>query len=229
MSIDQGESLQMHQYRIRLTPSLVESMTLSTMEAYCIRQPKARRYGGVETYGYVWGTKKRTDDVTIFHLTKLAVSITAERSYMSVFPNPMTGALKNKVLKRMAPHLTLLGDFHSHPWANQKSMKRDVGYNFSPQDFVSFLEEDLFWEMSDNNPVMLVQTVVRLSRKGRKGSGWQRLNVFHFDIDDHRFWINAVVGYLDIDGNRRHTGNRTRSVIIEPLALTTNADFRISG
>lgn len=204
-------------------------MTLSTMEAYCIGDSRARTKSGVETYGYIWGTKKRTDGMTIFHVTKLSVSITAERTYMSVFPNPKTGVLKSKVLQRMAPHLTLLGDFHSHPWATQKSMKRDVGFDFSPGDFESFLEEDLFWETSGNNPVMLVQTVVRLRRAGRRGSGWQRQNVFYFDIDDHRFWINAVVGYVDEKGNRRHTGNRTRSVIIEPLAFATGTASRISG
>ncbi len=214
----------MHQYRIRLSPSLVESMTLSAMEAYCFRGPRAHRKGGVETYGYIWGTKKSTrDGITIFHLSKLSVSITAKRSYMAVFPNPNTGVLKSQVLQQMAPHLTLLGDFHSHPWATQKSLKRDVGFNFSPQDFVSFVEEDLFWETSDNNPLMLVQTVVRLRRKGRRGSGWQRQNVFYFDIDDHRFWINAVVGFLDEQGNRCHTGNRTRSVIIEPVSFMTNS------
>jgi hypothetical protein len=220
----------MPQYRIRLTPSLVESMTLSTMEAYCIGDLEERRKNGVETYGYVWGTKNRSrDGLTIFHLSKLSISITAKRSYMAVFPNPKAGILKNNVLQRMAPHLTLLADFHSHPWATQKSMKRDVGFDFSPQDFISFLQDDLFWETSDNNPVMLVQTVVRLSRKGRKGSGWRRPNVFHFDIDDHRFWINAVVGFLDEHGNRQHTGNRTRSVIIEPLAFTNSTGSRISG
>ncbi|CAJ0882632.1 hypothetical protein AMST5_03355 [freshwater sediment metagenome] len=217
----------MHQYRIRLAPSLVESMTLATMEAYCFRGPRADKKSGVETYGYVWGTKKRTDGLTIFHLTKLSVSISAERSYMSVFPNPNTGVLKSQVLQRMAPHLTLLGDFHSHPWATQKSMKRDVGFNFSPGDFESFLEEDLFWETSDNNPVMLVQSVVRLRRKGRRRSGWQRQNVFYFDIDDHRFWINAAVGYLDAKGNRQHTGNRTRAVIIEPISFMTNSSGAI--
>jgi hypothetical protein len=219
----------MHQYRIRLTPSLVQSMTLSTMEAYCIRDPRAHRKAGVETYGYIWGTKKCTQGMTNFHLTKLSVSITAERSYMSVFPNPKTGVLKSKVLQRMAPHLTLLGDFHSHPWATQKSMKRDVGFDFSVQDFDSFLDEDLFWETSGNNPVMLVQTVVRLRRAGRRGSGWQRQNVFYFDIDDHRFWINAAVGFLDERGNRRHTGNLTRSVLIEPIPFATNLSSPISG
>jgi hypothetical protein len=141
---------------------------------------------------------------------------------MSVFPNPNTGELKSLVLRGMAPHLNPLADFHSRPWATQKAMKRDVGFNFSPQDFTCFLEEDLFWETSDNNPVMLVQTVVRLKRKGRRGSGWQRQNVLYFDIDEHRFWINAVVGFLDEQGNRWHTGNRTRSVIIKPIPFIPN-------
>jgi hypothetical protein len=220
----------MHQYRIRLSPSLVESMTLATMEAYCFRGSKAHRRSGVETYGYVWGTKNNPhNNLTIYHLNKLSISITAERSYMAVYPNPTIGPMKRQVLQRMAPHLVLLADFHSHPWTTQKSMKGNVGFNFSSQDFISFLEEDLFWKASNNNPVMLVQTVVRLARKGRRGSGWQRQNVYYFDIEDHRFWINAVVGFLDEHGNRCHTGNRTRSVVIEPLAFTTNSDARISG
>lgn len=219
----------MPRYRIRLTPSLIESMTLSTMEAYCIGDSGTRRKNGVEAYGYVWGTKNHTDGLTIFHLSKLSISIAAKRSYMAVFPHPRSGILKSKVLEKMAPHLTLLGDFHSHPWATRESMKRDVGFNFSPGDFDSFLADDLFWETSGNNPVMLVQSVVRLRRAGRRGSGWQRQNVFHFDIYDHRFWINAVVGFVDEQGNRRHTGNRTRSVVIEPLAFTANVGSRVSG
>jgi hypothetical protein len=220
----------MHQYRIRLAPSLLESMTLATVEAFNFRGPGASRRSGVETYGYIWGHKKSyPDGVTVFHLDKLSVSITAERSALRVVPDRRVGLLKYKLLHRLAPHKTLLADFHSHPFATPRSMKLDVGFEFSPVDFEDFLDQDLFWESSDNNPVMLVQTVCRLDRRGRRGSGWQRQNVFFFDIDDHRFWINAVVGYLDEHGNRRHTGNRTRSVIIEPLAFTTNFGSRISG
>jgi hypothetical protein len=144
-------------------------------------------------------------------------------------PHKIPKSLKNKVLRRMAPHLTLLGDFHSHPWTTQKSMRQDVGFDFSPADFEHFLEEDLFWQASDNNPVMLVQSVARLSRKGRRGSGWQRQNVFYFDIDDHRFWFNVVVGFVDEQGRRKHTGNRTRSVSIEPISVMTDMGWSISG
>ncbi len=101
-------------------------------------------------------------------------------------------------------------------------MKLDAGFEFSNIDFDDFLDQDLFWESSDNNPVMLVQTICPLGRRTGQKSGWQRRNVFYFDMDDYRFWINAVVGYLDAEGNRSHTGNRTRLVMIEPLPFTTN-------
>ena len=47
--------------------------------------------------------------------------------------------------------------------------------------------------------------------------GWKRRNVFHFDVGPYRFWVNAVVGYLDGRGKRRHTGNVTRLVQIDPI------------
>ena len=39
---------------------------------------------------------------------------------------------------------------------------------------------------------------------------------------DHRFWVNAVVGYLDDKGKRRCTSNRTRLVTIEPTPLASD-------
>lgn len=216
----------MRTYRVRIAPSLLESMTLATVEASNFRGPGASRRSGVETYGYIWGHKKSyPDDVTVFHLDKLSVSITAQRAALRVVPDQKVGLLKYKLLHRLAPHKTLLADFHSHPFATPRSTKLDVGFEFSPVDFADFLDQDLFWESSDNNPVMLVQTIVRLRRAGRRGSGWQRQNVFYFDIDDHRFWINAAVGFLDQRGIRRHTGNRTRSVVIEPIPFVAHLTF----
>jgi hypothetical protein len=206
----------MHQYRIRLAPSLVESMTLATMEAFEFRGAGSNKKSGVETYGYVWGTKKSyADGITVFYLDKLSVSISAKRFALSFFPNPRAGLQKRDPLKRMAPHQTLLADFHSHPYATPKIMKRPAGFEFSKADFERFLDDDFFWESAENTPVMLVQTICRLHRRRTQSSGWIRSNVFYFDIDEHRFWINASVGYVNSKGNRSHTGNLTRSVAIE--------------
>lgn len=207
----------MRHYRVKLAPSLLEGMTLATVEAFGFRGPRANKKTGVETYGYVWGTKKTcADGAVVFYLDKLSISLTAKRSSLSVYPNPEAGELKSQLLKRMAPHLTLLAEFHSHPYANSKAVARHSGFEFSKDDFDTFLADDLFWENAENTPVMLVQTVCPIARQKGKSSGWQRSNVFYFDIDDLRFWVNAVVGYLDAKGKRRHTGNVTKLVSLEP-------------
>ncbi|WP_292533647.1 hypothetical protein, partial [Methylocystis sp.] len=69
--------------------------------------------------------------------------------------------------------------------------------------------------------IMLVQTVCRRERQSAH-MGWRRRNVFHFDVGGYRFWVNAAVGYLDGRGKRRHTGNLTRSVVIEPTPFIGN-------
>jgi hypothetical protein len=213
----------MRHYRVKLAPSLLESMTLATIEAFGFRGPGSSKRSGVETYGYVWGTKKTcADGVTVFYLDKLSVSLTAKKSPLAVLPNPEAGELKSQLLKRMAPHQTLLAEFHSHPYATSKAMKREAGFEFSVADFKSFLTDDLFWENADNTPVMLVQTVCPIGRQTGKSAGWQRRNIFFFDIDGHRFWVNATVGYLDAKGKRQHTGNVTRSVIIEPTPFDSD-------
>ena len=55
--------------------------------------------------------------------------------------------------------------------------------------------------------------------------GWKRQNVFHFDVANYRFWVNAAVGYLDGRGKRRHTGNVTRLVQIEPIPFVNKFEL----
>ena len=77
------------------------------------------------------------------------------------------------------------------------------------------------WECGDNNPIMLVQAVCRLGR-ARAGAGWKRRNIFSFDVAEFRFWLNIVVGFIDEKGRRRHAGNVTKAMQIEPLPLVAN-------
>jgi hypothetical protein len=72
---------------------------------------------------------------------------------------------------------------------------------------------------------MLVQAPCRHERQGAH-MGWKRRNIFQYDVRGYRFWVNTVVGYIDGKGKRRHTGNLTRSVVIEPTPFIGN--FAIS-
>ena len=208
----------MANYRVKLATSLLESMTLATVEAFSFRGPRSSSKTGVETYGYVWGSKKPFPGGDIvFFLDKLSVSLSAKRAALSVEPNRRAGKIKDELFKLLAPHQTLLADFHSHPYATTKAVMQNENFEFSKMDFDDFLDDDFLWESADNTPIMLVQTVCRRERSTAGDMGWKRQNVFHFDVGEYRFWVNATVRYLDGRGKRRHTGNVTRLVQIDPI------------
>jgi hypothetical protein len=48
-------------------------------------------------------------------------------------------------VKRLAPHQTLLADFHSHPYPSNKAVTQKVGFDFSELDFDDFLDDDFLW------------------------------------------------------------------------------------
>jgi hypothetical protein len=53
-------------------------------------------------------------------------------------------------------------------------------------------------------------------------AGWKMRNIFSHDVVEFRFWLNVVVGLIDGKGQRRHTGNVTKAMQIEPFRLVAN-------
>lgn len=203
----------MSKYKVHVSPELLETMTLAAIEAYVYgKQGGKKKNMSVETLGYLWGYRKQDDGTTIFYLDRTSVSISAERQYHSVTPNRDAAKLKNEVIMRWSPHLTMLGDFHSHPYRNLKEVNAEAGYNFSPADFDELRSHDFVWEQSNNNPVILLITVCRLGRVRDSVQDNFRSNTARFAVGEFQFWLNAAVGYIGGDGRRHVTGNTTSEV-----------------
>lgn len=194
-------------FRVRVSSHFLEAVTLAAIEAYCYGDKPGRRWRPVETLGYIWGFKKEDEDETVLFLDRMSISISSARGRNSVDPNPEAALLKNEVVLRWSPHLSLLGDFHSHPYRTLKDVTDINGFEFSDRDFESFIEDDLLWQESGNNPVMLAITICRLGRVRENFGQRIRSNVHRYKVGQFQFWINVAVGYLDEDGNRCHTGN----------------------
>jgi hypothetical protein len=202
----------MKKYKVHVSPDLLESMTLAAIEAYCYGKTRGNKSRAVETLGYLWGYRKQENGTTFFYLDRTSVSISAERQYHSVTPNQNAAKLKNEVMMRWSPHLTMLGDFHSHPYRNLKEVATESGYNFSPADLGELKANDFIWEQSGDNPVILVIAVCRLGRVRDSVQDNFRNNTARFAVGDFQFWLNAAVGYLDQDGRRMVTGNTSAEV-----------------
>lgn len=207
-------------YSVRISDEVLESMSLAAIEAYCLGDGNKKKKDKLETLGYIWGFKRVEEDHTVFYVSKISISISAVRSSDSVLPNPEALSLKNSLVKRWSPQLTLLGDFHTHPYDNLDDVTQVTGFNFSDADFSSFKEDDVIWEESNGQPLMLAMTICRLGRVRDSWATQPRNNVCSYSVGEFRFWLNSSVGFLDDNGDRDCTGN-TRS----PVFLDLNSRF----
>jgi len=91
---------------------------MGAIEAYCHGDGFQTE---IETIGPIWGHRRFKGDEQIIFLERLAVSLSAERDTDSVTPKAEATALMAEVMDRLAPELTLLGDFHSHPYKDLES------------------------------------------------------------------------------------------------------------
>ena len=153
----------------------------------------------------------------------MSLSISAEREPDSVTPNPEALTLKHELMERWAPHLTLIGDFHSHSYKNLEEVKNIKGFEFSDGDEEDFLGNDYLWQVSDDQPVMMVMTICKMGKVHKKYFAESvRINVATFDVGEFRFWLNAGVGYLDDNGKRCWAGNSRSKVDLRLDAKFTN-------
>jgi hypothetical protein len=67
-------------------------------------------------------------------------------------------------MERWSPHLSLIGDFHTHPYASLAEVRETEGWKFSKADVEALQNDDFLWDKADGHPVALVVTVCRLGR-----------------------------------------------------------------
>lgn len=223
-------------FRVRLSEQLIESMTLAAVEAYCLGDGHAK--SGLETYAYVWGYKRELEEETIFYLDRMSLSLSAARAADSVTPSEDAARLKNEIIERWSPHLTLLGDFHTHPHKNLAEVlsARDGdgpkgGFHFSAADRESFHGDDFLWEVSGDTPVNIVMTICRMGKvKESYGATSVKNHIWQYDVGEFRFWLTINIGYIDEDEERYLTVETGDEVYLELDSRFYNyAGDRVAG
>lgn len=210
------------EFRVRISPELMESMTLAAIEAYCFSRPGRKSKNGAvkkkytheETLGYLWGQRRVEKGRTFIHLERMSVSISASRAPDSVVPNEKAARLMNDVVKRWSPQLSFLGDFHSHPYNDLAEVKKHSGYEFSQDDYQYLMDDDFSWKAASNRPLMIAVTVCRLGKVTASELTYIRSNICKYAIGEFQFWVNAAVGYIQ-HGERCITANKRSDVTLD--------------
>jgi hypothetical protein len=198
----------MPEFLVSMSERLVESVTLAALEAYVLGDGRPGRHRGsaVETFGYVWGYAKPDEDGAVIYLDRMSLSLSSQREGAAVTPNRHAAELKCNLMERWSPHLSLIGDFHTHPYASLPEVQENRGWEFSDADVAAFDGDDFLWGKAGGHPVAVVVAVCRLRRVPETfGATTIGDAVESFDVGEFRFWIGVNVGYLDEGGRRRQT------------------------
>lgn len=198
-----------HFFQIRFSDAAMDSILLAATEAYFLGD--GSRLGTyVEIDGYLWGFyAHHGDDHTLVQVEKFAPAFSSKRSPRSVQPNESAAPLMNGVMAQLCPHLSFLGEVHTHPYDDLDDAREARGWFFSDEDRAWM--SDPVWQLTgDEPPLWLVVAIAPLQRvrstlpeELADGSGaWQ------FDLGNMRFWLNAemVPEVLD-DGSVRFAKN----------------------
>ena len=198
---------------LKISDTALESMCHSALETYLFGDGNETK-SQVEVNGYLWGWRREKDDEQMIYVDRVSPSFSSKKHQNWVQPNQKAVELQSEFMNRWAPEMCLLGDFHSHPYDDRKTVDGIKGYHFSPGDFKFLDNDDFVWDSTTNRPLMVVMTVCKLGRVHDTSARMISSNIWRWDVGEFRFWLNAVAGYL-ADGRRSNTGNTHSKLFLD--------------
>ena len=187
---------------VRISDSALESMVLAACEAFVFGNNNENE--PVETYGHVWGYRRLSPDGTTehIHVDRFNACVSAEGSHDGVEVGHEVVDLQDSIVRHWSPHLSLLGDFHTHPYKSRNELASNRGWQFSEHDHEWFLSDDSLWKRAGNTPIAFVMAMAPLERVNE---GWveeKAPNRWRFSVGEYRFYLSAVMGRMDDKGKR---------------------------
>ena len=219
----------MPDYHVRVSDQALEDMVLAASEAYILgpgRKKEERQEGRIETYGHLWGNRREDDNNhTHILIDRFSVSLSAWGTREDIRPHPDDIHLKNEIIMRWSPHLCLLGDFHTHPYANHDEVNKCKGWNFSQIDKRSFKEEDSLWKLSrPYTPIMAVMAIAKMGRVHRSTGEWKEDNRWMFNVGEYRFWLSIGIGKISKSKKRKSFSTSGVYLDLDPRFVNETGD-----
>lgn len=179
---------------IHVGDSALLHLTFAAMESFKIRnwgKTTTSNRGPIETAGVLWGyhvARDEEDHVKIEHAStdKFAKGYKSE----SEWPLQEVTEAKQAIVAARWPYLSLIGDFHTHPYESYNDVQECKGWEFSDGDREAYEKENYL--AGPYQCVALVLTVAKLQRydKSTKLVGAEIANnAVQWQLDRYRYWL----------------------------------------
>ena len=188
---------------IHVTDSALMHLLMAGMESYKVRLWDGRETtnrGPVEVAGLLWGyvpeSSEGYDHLVVQHATTDIVGARAKNWSSFSLPSALA---KQSVVSARWPHLSMIGDFHTHPYEKYTDAERTGGWEASEGDRVWY-EEHFAENVRNTNlqrrfKVSLVLTIAKLQRVREDTRAAPEVlghgNVLRWQLGDFRYWLTA--------------------------------------
>lgn len=190
---------------IRVSDAALLQLLMAGMESYRVRRWGRHATSGrgpAETAGLLWGYTAFRDGMDHVVVEHVSTDKFAEGTYLgSDAPNDDVTTVKQEVVADRWPHLSMLGDFHTHPYkgglrevanAGPTSAGKLGGWHASPADVAhqESLDPDGWL-----GRIFLILTIARLDKYDPDTHMEPRLvakHILHWQqLGRYRFWLSA--------------------------------------
>ena len=185
---------------IHVSDNALMHLVLAGIESFHVRpwgKTVAEHRGAVETAGLLLGYFRSKNTIDHVFVNDVSTDTYSERDKNSVLINQTVTEEKMKVVESRWPYMTLVGDFHTHPYSDPEDsasvVRRKQYWRFSPGDYKSYEEattQDQFHPSRWNGRVALVLTIARNKRKhvGVR-SEYIKTNAITWLFEDYRLFL----------------------------------------
>lgn len=198
---------------IHVSDSALLQLLMAGMESYKVRQwgdSVTTARGPAETTGLLWGYTATRDGMDHVVVEQVATDKFAKGTFWGVeAPHDEVTAAKQEVVADRWPHLSMLGDFHTHPYksfqdaksAGPTSAGKLGGWHASAGDVEA---QESRCPADWPGRVFLILTIARLQRVHagkQEGSEVEDEHIIRWQqLKEYRFWLAAYS--LDQRGDR---------------------------
>lgn len=119
----------------------LHDMLFGALEAYTVPQGRGSRY--TEVYGLCFGSVKRRERTRrgegrrrflAVSIRRVALQLRGKTDAGHFEADPRSQAIQLTMARELFPHLELVGDFHSHPFRDLKTLRACRGWTYTPDD-----------------------------------------------------------------------------------------------
>lgn len=191
-------------YYVKISEDALIQLILNGLEAYSVSHlGKKKAKTRLETYGLLWGHEIHlpNNTGTLYSIELISIDTSAKRGRNYCNYNDSALELKRDIMTSFWPHYDFLGDVHTHPYRNYKTVEKKNLYEFSKDDIRDLEDNSDDWKKY-NYRVGLVLTIAQMLRGSTKGTKYLKNNLIEFTLGNYRLWIKCyIVLYEDTEEN----------------------------